>query len=109
MGTLLWWVMEDYTDQVDRYGIIYRNFTIRRSGVTALGAFLQDLLTVNGSVTVMYQLGTWPKDQQRGVSTFFRLKFRSTDHLDKFHSMGYTTSRIRKVNLNSITLPEVSE
>jgi hypothetical protein len=100
---------EDYTDQVDKYGVIYRNFTVRRSGVTALGTFLQDLLTVNGSVTFMYQIGNWPKDQQRYVSTDFRLKFRSTDHLDRFHKMGYTTSKVRKVNLDTIVLPEAHE
>ncbi len=87
---------EDYTDQVDEYGVIYRSFTIRRSGVSALGNFMQDLLTVNGSVTYMYQISTWPKNYQRYVRTFFQLRFRSVDHLDKFHQMGYTTSKTEK-------------
>jgi hypothetical protein len=90
--------MEDYTGQVDVYGAIYRNLTVRRCGVMALGTFLQDLLTVNGSITCMYQIGTWPKDQQRYVSTEFRIRFRSTEHLDKFHKMGYSTSRIEEIN-----------
>lgn len=101
--------MEDYSDQVDVYGKIYRNYTLSRSGVKAIGSFMQDLLTVNGAITGMYQIGTWSKDQQRYVSTDFRLRFRSTEHLDKFHQMGYSTRRIEKISLNAIVLPEVSE
>jgi hypothetical protein len=93
--------MEDYTDQVDLYGGISRTFTLNRSGVVALGTVIQDLLTVNGRITCMYQIGTYTKDQQRYVSTFFQFKFRSTEHLDIFHKMGYITGRVEKVNLNS--------
>lgn len=92
-------VDNDYTGQVDKYGVIYRNFDLPRSGKAALGEFMQALLSVNGQTTCQSQLGTWPPNKQGHISTFFRLRFRSTDHLDKFHALGYTTTEIKKITI----------
>jgi len=86
--------MEDYTDQLDKYGNIKRSFTLARSGKQALGNFMQCLLYCNGSISNNFQLGSWPTQQQKYVSTFFSLRFKSVDDLEKFHALGYQTSKM---------------
>ena len=101
--------MEDYTGQTDRYGVIYRKFVVHRSSKTYLGKFLQDLLTVSGCITQMYQIGAYKKEWQRYTSSFYLLRFPSVDHLNRFHELGYQTTAYEKINLSSNMLPDVVE
>lgn len=94
---------EDYTHQTDKYGVIYRDFELTRSSRTAMGRFMQDLLSVNGQTTCQGQVGQWPPEQQRYVTTDFRLQFRSTDDLDRFHALGYNTTAIERIYLRHYT------
>jgi len=90
--------MEDYSNQMEKSGVIYRNLTLPNTGRAALGKLMQALLSVNGQTTCQSQIGTWSVNQQGRGSTFFRLRFRSVEHLDRFHALGYDTTRIEKVN-----------
>jgi hypothetical protein len=82
--------MEDYKDQVEKGGVICRNLTLDHTGVSAVGKLMQAILSVNGQTTCQSQLGTWGGGPTRQGQYSFPVTI----------SLGYTTTKIEKIDLN---------
>jgi hypothetical protein len=80
---------------------IYRDFELSRTSVTAAGKFIQAMVLCRGNITCMFSLNNgFPDESVGSISSFYRLQFKRIEDLEKFHSMGFKTTEIAKVNLN---------
>lgn len=86
-------------------GHIYRNFELTRTSKSTAGEMIQGLVNCNASITDMFVLSNGFSDKQVTYkSSFYRLKFRRQEDLDKFHSLGFITNDPPHVHLDQIEL-----
>lgn len=84
---------------------IYKDFTLTRTSKNAAGEFIQALVISGGIITSMFTLTNgFSEKQVTYMSSFYRLKFRSQENLDKFHSLGFVTTEPPHVHLNQLSL-----
>jgi hypothetical protein len=72
---------------------IYRDFSLHRTSISRAGKFIQDLVASGGSITCLFTISNGiPVEKVSHYSTFFKLKFRDQSQLDRFESLGWTTT-----------------